>query len=384
MTKTSGTITSHEPDHQPGEPVDARSKAVSTCWPARLLGHACRNRSARRWPRSPPWPSRSRRWCRGSRCSCARWRRRCRARSAASVFSTGMDSPVSVAWMTNRSLAERSRTSPGIMSPAESLTTSPGTSSLERDFPGLAVAHDGGGDADHRLELGGGRVGAGFLDEAQRHAQDHHQQHHRAGPEVPEAVFGGVFKRGRGELDDRQDREQDDERVFRRRAQPPEPAVGLFLGDFVGAVPGEPRLGLRRGQPFRRGSALLQHRARVLACRFGKQRRKADCSGGVRGRHAVRVSQARSRVAALGRPRVPPAGEAVIRLVRRDRRPPPSLRNDPVRRASGSGAAPAPRRRRRQGSAIWPAAGGARLRPGVGLIRNFFWIQKSPARISGR
>jgi hypothetical protein len=45
-------------------------------------------------------------------------------------FSTGSDSPVSVAWMMNKSLAAISRTSPGIMSPADSFTTSPGTSSL--------------------------------------------------------------------------------------------------------------------------------------------------------------------------------------------------------------------------------------------------------------
>src|SRR5665213_47065 len=50
--------------------------------------------------------------------------------SLASVFSTGNDSPVSVAWMMNKSFEVSSRTSPGIMSPAESFTTSPGTSSL--------------------------------------------------------------------------------------------------------------------------------------------------------------------------------------------------------------------------------------------------------------
>ena len=55
---------------------------------------------------------------------------------------------------------------------------------LERDLPGLPVAHHGGGDADHRLELGGGGVGPRFLDEPQRQSQHHHQQHHRAGPEI--------------------------------------------------------------------------------------------------------------------------------------------------------------------------------------------------------
>ena len=45
----------------------------------------------------------------------------------------------------------------------------------QRHFLGLAVADDRGGDADHRLELGGGRVGPGLLDEPQHHAEDHHQ-----------------------------------------------------------------------------------------------------------------------------------------------------------------------------------------------------------------
>ena len=48
----------------------------------------------------------------------------------ASNFSTGMDSPVRLAWIENRSLELTTRTSPGIMSPAESLITSPGTKSL--------------------------------------------------------------------------------------------------------------------------------------------------------------------------------------------------------------------------------------------------------------
>ena len=45
-----------------------------------------------------------------------------------SNFSTGKLSPVSEPWITNRSFATTMRTSPGIMSPAASLTTSPGTS----------------------------------------------------------------------------------------------------------------------------------------------------------------------------------------------------------------------------------------------------------------
>ena len=56
-----------------------------------------------------------------------------------------------------------------------------GNKLLERDFLRLAVAHDRGGDLDHRLELGRRVVGLRFLDEAQRHPQHHHHQHHRAG-----------------------------------------------------------------------------------------------------------------------------------------------------------------------------------------------------------
>src|SRR5471030_2798195 len=45
-------------------------------------------------------------------------------------FSTGIDSPVMAAWLTNRSLALSTRQSAGIMSPAESTIRSPGTSCL--------------------------------------------------------------------------------------------------------------------------------------------------------------------------------------------------------------------------------------------------------------
>ena len=45
-----------------------------------------------------------------------------------SNFSTGKLSPVSELWITNRSFATSMRTSAGIMSPAASVTTSPGTS----------------------------------------------------------------------------------------------------------------------------------------------------------------------------------------------------------------------------------------------------------------
>src|SRR5665213_2458037 len=49
--------------------------------------------------------------------------------SRASNFSTGNDSPVSVAWIMKRSLEVSTLTSPGTMSPAQSLTKSPDTNS---------------------------------------------------------------------------------------------------------------------------------------------------------------------------------------------------------------------------------------------------------------
>ena len=45
-------------------------------------------------------------------------------------FSTGSDSPVSDAWLTNRSFDSMMRMSAGIMSPAARQTTSPGTNSV--------------------------------------------------------------------------------------------------------------------------------------------------------------------------------------------------------------------------------------------------------------
>src|SRR5215831_17979450 len=47
----------------------------------------------------------------------------------AGYFSSGTDSPVSIAWLTKRSFADSSRTSAGTMSPADKYTMSPGTRS---------------------------------------------------------------------------------------------------------------------------------------------------------------------------------------------------------------------------------------------------------------
>ena len=61
--------------------------------------------------------------------------------SRASSFSTGNDSPVSVACEMNKSFAEMSRTSAGIMSPAAELHHIAGHQLLERDFLFLSGAH---------------------------------------------------------------------------------------------------------------------------------------------------------------------------------------------------------------------------------------------------
>ncbi len=63
--------------------------------------------------------------------------RHARQRGVSSARSPAMDrSQVSVPWLTNRSFAEITRTSPGIMSPADSLITSPGT----RSRSGISLA----------------------------------------------------------------------------------------------------------------------------------------------------------------------------------------------------------------------------------------------------
>ena len=85
---------------------------------------------------------------------------------SAANFSTGNDSPVRLAWMRNRSLHDSNRTSAGIMSPAESSTTSPGTRLAIGSSRGCIITQYGRFDADHRSQLGGGCVGPHFLDEA--------------------------------------------------------------------------------------------------------------------------------------------------------------------------------------------------------------------------
>ena len=104
-----------------------RSNAVSTCWPARLLATFPKYVCAPVAMMTPVAEPLSTLVPRKQMFECSMDETFARE-SRASVFSTGSDSPVSVAWMMNRSLAESRRTSPGIMSPADNFTTSPGTS----------------------------------------------------------------------------------------------------------------------------------------------------------------------------------------------------------------------------------------------------------------
>ena len=152
----------HETDHQPGEflhaPVEARLHLLA----GEAAGHAGRNRSARRSQPPPPWPCRSPRSCRENRCSLRSNGTRLSRASGASIFSTGIDSPVNVAWMMNKSFAAISRTSAGIMSPADKFHDVAGHELAERYFLFLSVAHHRGRDADHGLEFGRRRVRRDF------------------------------------------------------------------------------------------------------------------------------------------------------------------------------------------------------------------------------
>ena len=99
---------------------------------------------------------------------------------------------------------------------------SPGTRSRSGISARLAVAEDGGGDVNHGLELGGGGVGAGFLDEAEGDAQDDHGSHDGAGA----GVAGGEGNR-------REDGQQDYQGVADNFQEADEPALGAFLRDFI-------------------------------------------------------------------------------------------------------------------------------------------------------
>ena len=182
-----------------------------------------------------------------------------------SNFSTGKLSPVSEPWMTNRSLAWTMRTSPGIMSPAASWTTSPGTRCATAISCGAAAEH-GRRDRDHGLELGGGAVGLGLLDELQADAQDDHQHHHDPGPRIA----------GR-KRDRRQHRQQDHQRVEHRVPEQLPDSRPLVLGQHVGAVLGQTRAASSGGQSLGAGVQPRVDARRVHRRRFHHQGRHAGC-----------------------------------------------------------------------------------------------------------
>ena len=159
-----------------------------------------------------------------------------------SNFSTGKLSPVSELCVTNRSFAATMRTSAGIMSPAASSTTSPGTSCETAISCGLPSRIDGGRDRDHGLELGRRAVGLGFLDEFQPHAQSDHERHHDAGPRV-----------AGGERDARQDRQQDHQRIENRVPEQPAEARSLVSCQDVRPILSASRASVVTGQPFGTG-----------------------------------------------------------------------------------------------------------------------------------
>ena len=98
---------------------------------------------------------------------------------------------------------------------------------MEREFLGLAVSHDCGGDPDHRFELGGCCVRAGLLNETQRQPQYHHHQH--------DGARNRIALR-RHERDDRQNCQQDHQRVARGNVEPLQPSVALLARDLIRAV----------------------------------------------------------------------------------------------------------------------------------------------------
>ncbi len=102
----------------------------------------------------------------------------------------------------------------------------------QRYLAGLAIPNDGGGDVDHGLELGGRRVRAGLLPEAEHDAQQYHHGHHGSGARVA----GGEGNR-------RESRQQDHQRIADDFQKADEPALRLFLRDFIRTRRGRPLFG---------------------------------------------------------------------------------------------------------------------------------------------
>ena len=170
-----------------------------------------------------------------------------------------------LAWLTKRSLEESSAHVAGDHVAGGELDDVAGHQVAERDLSGRAIAHDGGGDVDHGLELGGGGVGAGFLQEAEADAEDHHHGHDGAGARVA----GRRRKPPKG-------RQQNHQRVAGHFQQADEPALLAFLRDFVRARGARAFFSLGLRQALRGGMKRLEEGVVILRGGVEDGRRDVD------------------------------------------------------------------------------------------------------------
>ena len=179
----------------------------------------------------------------------------------------GSSRPVSEPWMTNRSLACDDAHVAGDHVAGGELDDVAGHELRDRRSPARAPSRTHRRrHRDHGLELRGGAVGPGLLDELQPDAQGDHGQHHDARARVA----------GR-ERDRREHRQQDHQRVEHARARAASRSPGpLVPGQHVGAVLGQARRRLVGGQPL---GARLEPRVdarRIERRRLDDQRRDVD------------------------------------------------------------------------------------------------------------
>ena len=151
---------------------------------------------------------------------------------------------------------------------------------LERDFFGLPLTHHRGGDTDHRLEFGRRRVGAGFLNEAQRQAQSHHRQHDAAAQIIAPGLRGG-----KGE--NRQHQQQDDQRIAGGEIEPLRPPMLFFPRHRIGTVLFEARRGFGFGQSGRASTQRLQDLSGCLRRHLTGPVRGALAIGAFQGLHTI-------------------------------------------------------------------------------------------------
>ena len=166
-----------------------------------------------------------------------------------------------------RSLVATSRTSAGIMSPAESFTTSPGTSCLQRDLLFLAVAHHCGGDIDHRLELG--RRGIRPVSCTKRSSTPSTTIKAITVPPSTSCVANEIVESTTSKMTSG---------IAHGGEQPPRPAAVLALGDDVRPCFDHSSGGLVLAQSLRRGLHARQNRLPVHRRRLREDGGKVDGS----------------------------------------------------------------------------------------------------------